>query len=196
MAITVGTKLRDELHLVRTGWLDIDGAGQKFSVFNPDEDAPAKRYGCPVRPGNPNVTAIRGYLDSNITGAHAAGLNSRAIEVVYRLWPDVTPSPHDLEDIDMVNGAATEIVRRAIVSGLLDDQGGDGTSSDPCFAVKGQLVVVQAAFAAATDEKSSLQAKLVIVKAASAKALKAMPGKGGGVYRNILVELLSTLEGL
>lgn len=195
--MTIGQKLRDELHLIRTGWLDMDNGGPKFGLFDPAKENPAERYGCPVRAGNPNVTAIRGYLPDNITGAHAPGLNSKAIEVVYRLWPDVTASPHDLEDIDMVNGAATAIVQKAQAAGLLDAKGGDGgPAGDPCAGVKADLKAAQDAWARAEDSAKMAGDAVAKAKAAAAKARKAMPGKGGGVYRNILVELLGTLEGL
>jgi len=193
--MTVGMKLRDELHLIRTGWLDMDNGGPKFGLFDPAKDSPAERYGCPVRAGNPNVTAIRGYLPENITGAHAPGLNSKAIEVVYRLWPDVTPSPHDLEDIDMVNGAATAIIQKAQAAGLLDAQGGDGQAGgDPCAGVKAELAASEAERAVEIKRANEATGKLASAKAAAAKARKAMPGKGGGAFKNILVELLDTLE--
>lgn len=195
--MTVGMKIRDELHLIRTGWQDMDNGGSKFGLFDPNKENPAERYGCPVRAGNPNVTAIRGYLPENITGAHAPGLNSKAIEVVYRLWPDVTPSPHDLEDIDMVNGAATAIVLKAQAAGLLDAQGGDGpTDGDPCANVKAELAASEAERAVEIKRAEAADGKVATARAAASKARKAMPGKGGGIYRNILVELLGTLEGL
>ena len=66
---------------------------------------------------------------------------------------------------------------------------GGGQPADPCAAVKADL-------AKANDRAAAADKALATVQAAAAKARKAMPNKGGGVYRNILVDLLSTLEGL
>jgi hypothetical protein len=216
MSTTLGLKLRDNLHLIRTGWLDINGAGPQYATFDPTQDLPALRYGCPVRQGNPSVSAIRGYLASNDGGSHASGLHSQAYSLVYQVFPDVTPTVHDLEDINMVNGAAEAIVQRAIQMNLIDAQGntprlpGEGGSSgsgggtvDPCADLKTSLALAQAEIARlntfSAQDKEALKAAVTSigrVTMAAAKARHAMPNKGGGIYRQILVTLLDTLDAL
>lgn len=74
-----------------------------------------------------------------------------------------------------------------------EDGGGDG---DPCASVKAELKAAQDAQARAEDAAKMAGDAVWRAKTAAAKARKAMPGKGGGVFKNILVELIGTLEGL